>query len=198
MASPSDQRADAADGRHRRSARSRAQIVEALLALVRDGDMSPSAARVAEAAGVSLRTVFRHFEEMDSLYREMTERIAAEVMPEVAKPFVAAGWRDRLDELVRRRAAIYERIFPFRVSGALRRFQSAYLMEDHRRTVALERAALMAILPDPVLADRPLLDALDLATGFASWRRLRQDQGLGAAAAEAVVRLTVDRLLPRR
>ena len=41
----------------------------------------PDAAEVAEKAGVSARTVFRHFEEMDSLYSEMTERLEAEIMP---------------------------------------------------------------------------------------------------------------------
>lgn len=64
-----------ADGRRKRGDQSRRQIVDAMIELVRSGEMSPSAAQVAERAGVGLRTVFRHFDEMEILYREMAEVI---------------------------------------------------------------------------------------------------------------------------
>jgi AcrR family transcriptional regulator len=182
------------DGRRLRSERSRKQIIDAMFDLIREGDMAPSAARVAERAGVGLRTVFRHFEDMDSLYREISERIEADVMPLVMQPFDAKHWRDRLRELVARRAAINERIFPFRVSGNLRRFQSAFLMDGYRRSLLLERSALTAILPRMVTRNPVLFAALDMVTGFQGWRRLRQDQGLSAEEAEAVIRLIVERL----
>ena len=50
------------DGRRQRSARSRVRIVEAMFALIRAGDMNPSAAALAEEANVGIRTVFRHFD----------------------------------------------------------------------------------------------------------------------------------------
>lgn len=43
-----------------------------MLELVREGDISPSAELVAARADVGLRTVFRHFKDLDSLYREMS------------------------------------------------------------------------------------------------------------------------------
>ena len=70
-------RADAAkdkphpDGRRQRSQASRAKIVTAFMELIESGDPSPSAARVAKRAGVGLRSVFRHFDDMDSLYAEI-------------------------------------------------------------------------------------------------------------------------------
>jgi AcrR family transcriptional regulator len=70
-----------ADGRRKRGDQSRRQIVDAMIDLVRSGEMSPSAAQVAERAGVGLRTVFRHFDEMEVLYREMAEVIRARIMP---------------------------------------------------------------------------------------------------------------------
>jgi AcrR family transcriptional regulator len=187
--------AEEADGRRLRSERSRALIVDALFALIRAGDMDPVAARVAERAGVGLRTVFRHFEDMDSLYREMSARVEAEILPLTQRPFAAADWRGRVFELLARRADIYERILPLRVAGAVRRFQSAYLMEDYRRVLGLERAGLHAILPKSVLANATLAAALDLAMSFDSWRRLRQDVGMRPAVAEATMRLTVERLI---
>ncbi|WP_415427269.1 TetR/AcrR family transcriptional regulator, partial [Staphylococcus borealis] len=70
----------AADGRRRRSQDSRARIVQAMLDLVREGDVSPSAELVAARADVGLRTVFRHFSDLDSLYREMSAVISSELM----------------------------------------------------------------------------------------------------------------------
>jgi len=183
-----------ADGRRQRGERSRRQIADAMLAVIGRGEMNPSAAQVAEEAGVSLRSVFRHFEDMDSLYREMSARIEAEIMPLALRPFDAADWRARLMELTKRRAALYERIMPYRVAGAARRFQSTYLMDDYRRMISLEQSSLKGILPKAIIADAILFAALDAATGFDAWRRLRQDLALSPKKAEAAMRLTVERL----
>lgn len=183
------------DGRRLRSEKSRALIVEALLALIREGDMNPGAASVAERAGVGLRTVFRHFEDMDSLYREMSAQVEAEILPLALQPFEAADWRGRLFELVARRARLYERIMPLRVAGAARRFQSTWLMEDYRRLLAFERTTLESVLPKAIARDASLVAALDLATGFESWRRLRQDMDMKPAGAERVMRLAVEKLI---
>lgn len=186
---------DAVDGRRMRSERSREQIIAAMLALVREGDMNPSASSVAEKAGVGLRTVFRHFEDMDTLYQEMVAHIEGIVLPNIVAPFQSRHWQGRLEELVKRRAAIYEEILPYRVVGNLRRFVSAYLMDNYRRNMLLERSALKAILPDTIHQDEILFAALEMTTGFQSWRRLRQDQGLSPANAEAVMALMARQLV---
>ena len=49
------------DGRLARSQRTRAAVIDALVALCVEGDPSPTALRVAERAGVALRTVYGHF-----------------------------------------------------------------------------------------------------------------------------------------
>ena len=63
------------DGRRLRSGRSRRQVIEAMFELLAEGDMTPSAVAVAERANVGMRTVFRHFEDMDSIYDEMKARL---------------------------------------------------------------------------------------------------------------------------
>lgn len=183
------------DGRKARSQRSREQIVDALFALIEEGDVDPGAASVAERAGVGLRTVFRHFEDMDGLYREMAERLEAEILPIVMSPWQSQDWKERLHELVERRAGIYERLMPLKVAANLRRFSSPQLRHAYTRFLTMERAGLTGILPDAVRSDETLLGALELLTGFQSWRRMRQDQGLSAEASEAVMRRTLDALL---
>lgn len=188
---------DSSDGRRLRSERSRGQIIDALFGLIREGDMNPSAARVAERAAVGQRTVFRHFEDMDSLFGEMAEQIQTEVMPIVLAPYASSDWRERLGELVKRRSDVFERIFPVRVSANLRRFQSRFLMDEYRRGIMFERQTLKAILPAEILADPVLLDALDVVTGFHSWRRMRQDQNLSQQEATRVMMLMVERLITK-
>lgn len=183
------------DGRKRRSERSREQIIEAMFELVSGGELDPGAARIAEVANVSLRTVFRHFEEVDGLYLEMNRRVKAEVMPIVQAPFQSSNWRDRVLELVERRSEVFERVLPFRVCGSIRRFRSEFLMQGHQDFVAMERAILDSVLPEEVRKDVVLEAGFDAVLGFDTWRRLRQDRGLSVQDARATMRKLVDALL---
>jgi AcrR family transcriptional regulator len=188
-------RKEPSDGRRQRSERSRTQIIDAMFSLIREGDMSPSAARVAERAEVGLRTVFRHFEDMDSLFVEMAERISSEIMPKVLAPFEARDWRGRFREHVERRIEIYEYIMPVRVAANVRRFQSRFLMEEYRRNLLIERASLSALLPEEIQADPVLFAAIETTASFQTWRRLRQDSGLSPEESAPVFRLMVERIV---
>lgn len=183
------------DGRKRRSERSREQIIEAMFELVGNGELDPGAARIAEVANVSLRTVFRHFEEVDGLYLEMNRRVKAEVMPIVESPFNGTNWHDIVLELVERRSEVFERILPYRVCGSIRRFRSAFLMQGHQDFVAMERSILDSVLPEEVRSNTVLEAAFDTVLGFDTWRRLRQDRGLSVADARETMRKLVESLL---
>jgi AcrR family transcriptional regulator len=185
------------DGRRQRSRSSRARVVAAMLDLVAGGAVAPTAAQVAEAAGVGLRSVFRHFKDMDALYREMTEAIEIEVLPLMLRPLEGATWQERLLTLAERRARIYETIMPFRISANLRRFESAYLMEDHRRLLRLEAGVLDAHLPEAVRADDVAAQGFAVILSFTTWRQLRRDQGVTADQAQAVVRRLLEDALAR-
>lgn len=186
---------DEPDGRRRRGNTSRARIVDALSRLVREGNLTPGAARVAELAGVSLRTVFRHFDEMDSLFKEIAENIQAQVLPAFFRPYLSETWKERLVELVERRIELYEAILPFKLSGDLKRFQSDYLSKDYHQHLKLEKMSLESVLPVEITSDPPLVHALMAAAGFQGWRILRKDQELELADARAVVMRTVDALV---
>lgn len=185
------------DGRRARSRSSRARIVAAMLDLVAAGEVSPSAAQVAEVAGVGLRSVFRHFTDMDALYREMTEAIAARVAPFLARPLEGETWQQRIHDLAARRALIFETIMPYRISANVRRYESAYLAEDFRRMLRLESEALRVHLPDHVKADAAGAQGLGVILSFATWRLLRHDQGLTPEDAAGVVRRLLEDALAR-
>ncbi len=183
------------DGRRARAERSRQQIVDALFALVRAGEISPGAARVAETANVSLRTVFRHFEEMDILYREMARQCEEMVMPVLMQPYESADWQGRLRELLARRMGVYEEIMYLRICTETRRFRSDVLMEDFRQMFRRERESIAAMIPDQHRRDESLLAALDVAMSFETYRRLRLETGLPVARARAVIADMLDMIL---
>lgn len=186
---------DRTDGRRERSKSSRAKIVAAMLDLVERGDVSPSAARVADHAGVGLRTVFRHFDDMDSLYREMSEVIEKRVLPIIARPFASDRWQDRILELASRRPEVFEAILPFRISANLKRYQSAFLMADYIRLHKMERALVDVHLPEATKADSDGVESLHIALSFQCWRLLRHDQQLSPEAAQRVVNRMVNDIL---
>ena len=183
------------DGRRKRGDQSRRQIVDAMLALVREGEMSPSAAQVAERANVGLRTVFRHFEEMEVLYREMADAIAEKVLPLMKAPYASDNWRDRLQEMIDRRIDIHEEIMPLKIAGSILRFRSEFLMQDYRNHLRMERKGLEAVLPENVRKDQTMFRAIEMVTSFQAWRRLRQDQDLSVADARKVMVRLIDGIL---
>jgi AcrR family transcriptional regulator len=56
-------------------------MVQALIDLVGEGVLQPTAQQVAARAKVGIRTVFRHFSDMDSLFAEIDERVRAQALP---------------------------------------------------------------------------------------------------------------------
>lgn len=176
------------DGRKQRSQSSRARIIQALLQLVGNGVYAPSAAGVAEQAGVGLRTVFRQFDDMDSLYREMTDAITAKVLPIMLEPLAGEGWKQRLFSAAERRAQVFEMVMPYRISANLKRFQSDYLMQDYRRMLGLEKSMIESLLPDAVRADAIALHSINAVLSFQTWRLLRHDHELPVDDARAVIR----------
>lgn len=183
------------DGRVRRGERSREAIVAALMELVGRGVLQPTVQQVAECAGVGVRSVFRHFSEMETLYRAMDARLEAEARPLLAGAVRGGTLAERAAALARQRAAFFERIAPYKRSGNLVRWRSPFLQDRHLNMQRLLRTDLLHWFPELDGAPSAAIEALDLATSFESWERLRFDRQLGAKAATAVVEVTVRALL---
>ena len=56
------------DGRRQRGERTRLAIIQAALSLQEDGVLVPTAQQISDRAGVLIRSFFRHFEDMESLF----------------------------------------------------------------------------------------------------------------------------------
>src|ERR1700722_5603942 len=135
------------DGRRLRSEASRGRIVHAMLTLIGDGNVSPSAEDVAKHAGVGLRSVFRHFDNMESLYREIDSLITAEVLPIVGHPLTPGSWDIQMQEVIDRRVRVFERIMPFKIAADVHRHDSEFLEQRMAFFARVQREALLAVLP---------------------------------------------------
>ena len=183
------------DGRKVRRHKNRHRIVAAMLELVRAGAISPRAEEVAERAGVGLRTVFRHFDDMDSLYREMAEAMRQELQPLVSAPLGSPDWNGKIDEMVVRRAILFERAMPFKNAADVHRHRSRFLREDYETMRAAERNALETALPAALRKKREFFEALDQALCFSTWQHLRRDQKLTQDQARQTVEFAVHALV---
>ena len=183
------------DGRTQRSHNSQQRIVAAMIKLVAEGNMTPSAEKVAERAEVGLRSVFRHFKDMDNLYREISYTVALSMERFVDEPFKSIEWRDRVLELVDRRAVAFEKMTPFLRAGLLHRHRSPVLKAGQERFAKTLRHIMIGLLPRDVAHDSQTVEALDLLLSFEAWHRLRDDQRLDVAKTKRVLKGAIGALL---
>src|SRR5262245_32726547 len=114
------------DGRRARAERNRDAVVEAILDLIREGDDNPSVNAVAERSGVSVRSVFRHFDDLETLHTAAIEVHVGQVWPLFELDVPDGPVDGRIAVLVEQRAALFEEIAPIRrVGERLRRTSPA-------------------------------------------------------------------------
>ena len=186
---------DSIDGRVRRSERSRAAMVQALFDLVGEGVLQPTAQQVAKRAKVGIRTVFRHFSDMDSLLAEIDERVRKQALPLLQEPVSSGSREERARGLVAQRVRFYEQIAPYKRSGNVQRSRSNFLESRHATFVRTMRANLLGWLPELRNGPPELLEALDAGVSFELWDRMRTDQRLGRERATATLERIVLALL---
>ncbi len=179
------------DGRVRRSERSREAIVGAMLDLIAEGTLSPTAQQVAERADVGVRTVFRHFSDMDTLFATMNERLTEEVESLFVDKIQSGPLEDRLESLIERRLALFEKLAPFLRSSGLQRARSAFLLAQHDRNVRALRRDLRRWLPEVEPAEPEVAEGLEMALSFEAFNRLRIDQRLSARRAHNAIKRIV-------
>ena len=192
------------DGRRLRRDRNREAVVRALLSLYNEGNLQPSTEEIAARSGVSARSLFRYFDDVDDLSQAAIEQQQHDVqhlIPVKAKP--EDPFEQRVQALVQQRGELFETIesvatvsrlkAPFQLVVADRLTEGrAYL----RNQIVTLFAAELAALPADTAALR--LATLDTATSFEAWRLLRDDQRLTRPKASAAMAQSVVALLSPR
>ena len=188
------------DGRTERSRRTREAVVDAMLALQEEGDLAPSGRRVAERAGVSARTVYLHFADMEELFVEAGDRFLTRLAGIDEPVPVSASFTERVGLFCARRARVLETLLPVYRASRLRQPYSAARRPNRDRYVRASDREVDAAFAPELAARAPeerarLRAALHVATCAAAWDVLRDDRGLSANAAAAVLHDAVAGLL---
>jgi TetR/AcrR family transcriptional regulator of autoinduction and epiphytic fitness len=194
--------APAPDGRSARATRTRDAVVDAFLALIDDGNLRPTARQVSERAGVSLRSVFQHFADLESLFATAADKQVERLTPLATRVSPEATLEDRIALFVDARTRLLEAISPVRRAALLQAPFSEELAgrlhwsrESNRAEVARVFSPELAALPEKDRRD--VLAALHAASEWYTWETLRVHDGLSATDARRVMSRMISALLVR-
>jgi TetR/AcrR family transcriptional regulator of autoinduction and epiphytic fitness len=183
------------DGRLTRAARTRTAVVDALLTLTARGQLRPTARDIAAEAGVSLRSVYVHFDDLEALFVEASRR-HGELLTAALPPLVDEGtFTERLDAFLARRVVIHEFAPGVRRAAMLQEPASPVLQQvvaNGRQALRAEVGCSFASELAAVDGDEmPLLRAIDVAGNAMTWESLRTFQHLSVEEATAQVRAMI-------
>ncbi len=189
--------AHAVDGRSVRALRTRDSVVTAVLELAGSGIGRPTAREIADRAGISVRSVYVHFDDLDDLFRAAAARHTEQMASLLTPVDAALPLPQRIAAATQQRVAIHENF------GAVRRAAEQWApvspaLADVLRTGRDVGRQDAERLFGPALAGRTdddvVLGAITLLLSATAWDALR-DQGLSTEAAAETIVHTVTRLL---
>ena len=181
------------DGRRQRSERSQTAIIEAALALMEEGTLVPTAQQIADRAGVGIRSFFRHFADMDSLFLAADEML----LDSYEALFQVADRDGSLSNRVSRAVELYGNAFDSLMQmilctkALLWRFPK--LKENYAWHQKRLRKELELWLPEVADLPKDRREAVHAVASFEMWHRLRAHQGLSyGASADIVTGMVMD------
>ncbi len=185
------------DGRRLRSQASRERIIDAVVAMIDEGQDIPSVEAVALRANVGLRSVYRHFGDMASLYTAVLERFGKRYL-HLMRPYESPHWHGKLREALARRLELY--------AGGLALSRMAQKFRDGSTTMAMGpgvfndmlRSRLESLVPAAARDDVIWLEQLDLWLSLDCYASLRTRRALDHLGAAEVMTAAVERLLAEK
>jgi AcrR family transcriptional regulator len=187
------------DGRAARSTRTRAAIADAMLGLIEEGDLQPTAARIAGRAGISERLIYHHFDDLEALLGAVADRRVEQVMERFTPIDAGLPLDERIDLLAAQRSSILEWITPVRRASAVHEPFSPELRRHRDQLNTFARDELARVFESelrgrPAADRRELLGALDATTSWGYWDAMRSS-GLPVATARRAMTRTLTALL---
>ncbi len=184
------------DGRHRRRSSNREAVVDALVALFSEGCYEPSAAEIAERAGLSPRSLFRYFDDVDDLHHAAIDRQLATARP-LVEPGVGvdAPLAVRVERIAAARVRLFDAVTPGARAARVCLHRRPVVAAQVREARAFLRRQLERLFAGELAGSRAaLLPAVDALCSFESYDLMR-DQGLTSEQVAAALRAALSVLL---
>lgn len=197
MTTPTTAALATSDGRRHRSAKTRDAIADALLDLIGEGRLRPTAKEIAERAGVSVRSVYVHFDDLEDLFCVAAKRHYARVAPMLAPVPTEGSAADRAHSFVNRRVELYAKVGAVARASQLQAPFSptlARIVRDaHTRSrQEIERVFARELGVMDALRRKRAAGVIDVLTSPQAFETMREAHGLSDAEAR---RSAVDAVL---
>ena len=187
--------AEALDGRRLRSERSRLAIIEAALALQEEGLLVPTAQQISDRAGVGIRSFFRHFEDMETLFEAADDHIRDSYEALFLGGDRYGALEDRIDHAVERHADAYESVTNIVLGTQAQLWRYKTLQKNYARNQRGLRKDLDDWLPELKSVPRDTRESVDALASFEMWHRLRCYQGLSKTASMNILKALLKSLI---
>ena len=187
--------APSSDGRRQRSERSQTAIIEAALSLMNEGTLVPTAQQIADRAGVGIRSFFRHFADMDSLFLAADDMLLSsyEALFEVDNR--AGTLSGRVTRSIDLYGNAFEKLRPIILCTQAQLWRSPRLRENYGWHQKRLRKELELWLPEVVELPKDRREAVHAVASFSMWHRLREFQGLSIKTSADIVTSLVNDLI---
>ena len=187
------------DGRTARAVRTKDAIVDATLALIDEGDLRPTGPRIAERAGVSVRSIFQHFDDLDALFSAVGHRVVMRIAGLLSPIDPALDLPERLTSFVAQRVEVLESLTPVLRAALVHAASSTVIRGQFENGHQFLVAQVDQVFAPEIAAAGPdgttLRDGLVVALSWPSWDLLRGAQGRSVEEARGVADAMVRALL---
>jgi TetR/AcrR family transcriptional regulator, regulator of autoinduction and epiphytic fitness len=175
------------DGRLVRANRTRDGVVDALLALIDEGNLRPTAREIAARANVSLRSLYVHFDDVEALFYAASLRHAERLEAHRTQRVLDGPFEDRLTSFLDSRARYYEVGWNVRQAAVLQEPFSPALRAVLEKGRKASRADLQCAFGPEIDGDDERLAALDVITNPVAWHVLCAQHGMALDQAKQVI-----------
>ena len=183
------------DGRRQRSERSQTAIIKAALSLMDEGTLVPTAQQIADRAGVGIRSFFRHFADMDSLFLAADEMLLSSYEALFEVDDRAGTLSERVARAIDLYGNAFDQLRAIILCTQAQLWRSPKLRENYGWHQKRLRKELELWLPEVVALPKDRREALHAVASFDMWHRLREHQGLSPKASSDIVTSLVNDLI---
>lgn len=170
------------DGRVLRGQRNREAIVDAMVEMYGQGNLRPTAAQVAEAAGLSTRSVYHHFADMKALVLEVSSRTEARVKIPDFEAMSTLPTAERVSAFAEHRLHRWGTTAAVIHAGELAKYDSPLVTELIALATTSRFDEVRLVFEDLIDPDEDImavLAGLDAVFGFETWHRITAHRGIG-------------------
>ena len=161
------------DGRILRSQKSKSVILNALIKLINTGNYYPTAEEVAKESGIAIRTVFRQFDDMESLLMKVDELINHKLINDEKEIKFNSPLIARLELIIEERLHYYNKYENIMIATITQLPKYKILQKKYPEYQRLLRKRTEDIIPEILTLKSNNQELLDATLSFGFYQRLK-------------------------